>query len=168
MPQFLRPLPVFIFIFLYDSFDFGQRYNLVQLFLQNAQSTHLRKMIVDLEVSRLVISSSFSELYPLYQIHDLILSSCWSVACRLLNLTVDLWSARTQQYHMCGHRRVWMMISVDQSSRFQLNLNFFHSCPRFIQQVLLAVLHRIKSINVSLLSSLLIIRFLRQRIMHSY
>ncbi|XP_019241779.1 PREDICTED: DNA replication ATP-dependent helicase/nuclease DNA2-like [Nicotiana attenuata] len=37
------------------------RYNLIQLFLQNEQSSHLRKMIVDLEVPRFDSGCQFSQ-----------------------------------------------------------------------------------------------------------
>ena len=52
--------------------------------------------------------------------------------CRLLNLTVDVYSARIQQYHTSGPRRVWMMISVE------LFLRFFaeHANVQFLEQLL--------------------------------
>ncbi|KAB2626946.1 DNA replication ATP-dependent helicase/nuclease DNA2-like [Pyrus ussuriensis x Pyrus communis] len=55
------------------------RFNLVQLFLQSTQAAHLRKMIVDLDLS-------FGE---------------W-----LLGLTMGLHSARIQQYPMSGPREI--------------------------------------------------------------
>lgn len=104
------------------------RLNLVQLFLRNTKSTHLRKMIVDLEVN--VCCELVLPLMSVFLLScdDILHGSGYVHPCRLLNLTMDVYSAKIQQYLMSGPKGIWMMISVGLFLRFSVQKAYVPIC----------------------------------------
>lgn len=96
------------------------RFNLIQLFLQNEQSSHLRKMIVDLEVNALLMYEIWfaaPQPQPSLMNEKKILTVKF---CRCLGLIVDVNLVKTPPSHTFGRRKTWMTISAEPYLRWRV------------------------------------------------
>lgn len=78
------------------------RFNLVQLFVQSAQSSQLRKIIVDLEVSINYEAWWFWKILRFLPNMGLRMH----IPCRLPDLTVDVYLVKILLYRISGQRRI--------------------------------------------------------------